>query len=171
MKKLSFLLLSFLILSCSGLRHYKKVATDPQRSDKERALLAPVCSVEFPVKSSIDSVTVTEIQFITDTLRETKIQEIIREYQKDCPPAQTIYQRVKASVKPDTIKTTVYKTITQVKADSAAIFSISYKLTTVSAEREELQKDYDRKKKYVWWFWILLIVAIASHVLRSYLRI
>jgi len=106
------LILAFTLTSCSGLRHYKKVAKDTPRSEAKRNILAPVCAIEFPVKNSIDSIVVTEYK--VDTSNENRLKQIIRQLSKqleqrpECPQidADSLYYEFKKSIKPDTIKIT-----------------------------------------------------------------
>jgi len=106
------LILAFTLTSCSGLRHYKKVAKDTPRSEAKRNILAPVCAIEFPVKNSIDSIVVTEYK--VDTSNENRLKQIIRQLAKqleqrpECPQidADSLYYEFKKSIKPDTIKIT-----------------------------------------------------------------
>jgi len=102
----------FMAISCSPLRHYKKVAKDTPRSEAKRNLLAPICALEFPVKNSIDSIVVTEYK--VDTSNENRLKQIIRQLAKqleqrpECPQidADSLYYEFKKSIKPDTIKIT-----------------------------------------------------------------
>ena len=106
------LILAFTLTSCSGLRHYKKVAKDTPRSEAKRNILAPVCAIEFPVKNKVDSIVVTEYK--ADTANELKLKLIIKQLAKqleqrpECPQidADSLYYEFKKSIKPDTIKIT-----------------------------------------------------------------
>lgn len=48
--------LSVALFGCSPLRHYEAVAKDSPRSEAKRAILAPVCAVEFPIRDSAGKV-------------------------------------------------------------------------------------------------------------------
>ena len=106
------LILAFTLTSCSGLRHYKKVAKDTPRSEAKRNILAPICALEFPVKNKVDSIVVTEYK--VDTSNENRLKQIIRQLSKqleqrpECPQidADSLYYEFKKSIKPDTIKIT-----------------------------------------------------------------
>lgn len=110
----AILLLLFVIAlaSCGSLRHYKKVAKDAPRNEAKRNLLAPICALEFPVKNKVDSIVVTEYK--ADTANELKLKLIIKQLAKqleqrpECPQidADSLYDAVKNSIKPDTLKIT-----------------------------------------------------------------
>ena len=110
----AILLLLFVITlaSCGSLRHYKKVAKDAPRNEAKRNLLAPICALEFPVKNKVDSIVVTEYK--ADTANELKLKLIIKQLAKqleqrpECPQidADSLYDAVKNSIKPDTLKIT-----------------------------------------------------------------
>lgn len=138
------LILAFTLTSCSGLRHYKKVAKDTPRSEAKRNILAPVCAIEFPVKNSIDSIVVTEYK--VDTSNENRLKQIIRQLSKqleqrpECPQidADSMYYAIASSIKPDTVKITTK--IKETKFDSAA-----FKVLQMQTDKhlQDAQLKYD----------------------------
>jgi len=138
------LILAFTLASCSSLRHYKKVAKDAPRTEAKRNILAPICAFEFPVKNKVDSIVVTEYK--ADTANELKLKQIIRQLSKqleqrpECPQidADSLYDAVKNSIKPGTLKITTK--IKETKFDSAA-----FKVLQMQTDKhlQDAQLKYD----------------------------
>lgn len=186
----AILLLLFVITlaSCGSLRHYKKVAKDAPRNEAKRNLLAPICALEFPVKNKVDSIVVTEYK--ADTANELKLKLIIKQLAKqleqrpECPQidADSLYDAVKNSIKPDTLKIT-----TKVKErifDSAAFKVLQLQtdkymqvaqsrfetseneLAQVKKERDQLKAGTKNNIQLIKWFlknnwyWLLIIAGL-----------
>jgi hypothetical protein len=82
---MKYLFLFVILIGCNPLRHYQKVATDPNVTAEKKAIIAPFMSVHFPpeikyVKGEniTTSDTVMNYYFYRDTLtnRDTVVKEI-----------------------------------------------------------------------------------------------
>jgi len=179
----------FMAISCSPLRHYNKVAKDATpRSEAKRNILAPVCSAEFPNKQSVDST--IEYIYLPDTTENNNlkiiIKQLLRQLQQrpECPQidADSLYDAVKNSIKPDTLKIT-----TKVKErifDSAAFKVLQLQtdkymqvaqsrfetseneLAQVKKERDQLKAGTKNNIQLIKWFlknnwyWLLIIAGL-----------
>jgi hypothetical protein len=186
------ILLLTIFFSCSPLRNYKKVANDIPRSEAKRAILAPICANEFPVKEKID--TVVEYSTITDSTKIIQLKRIIKEMQRElekrpeCPQidVDSLYEVILSTIPKDTIVKS--KIITRIVEDSSKlkiaetkyneILQDFYKLdaTYIATDKQlkELQENVDSnlfllKKLFAknWW-WILAILAVIG--LYFYIR-
>ena len=179
----------FMAISCSPLRHYNKVAKDATpRSEAKRNILAPVCVAEFPNKQSVDST--IEYIYLPDTTENNNlkiiIKQLLRQLQQrpECPQidADSLYDAVKNSIKPDTLKIT-----TKVKErifDSAAFKVLQLQtdkymqvaqsrfetseneLAQVKKERDQLKAGTKNDIQLIKWFlknnwyWLLIIAGL-----------
>ena len=179
----------FMAISCSPLRHYNKVAKDATpRSEAKRNILAPVCVAEFPNKQSVDST--IEYIYLPDTTENNNlkiiIKQLLRQLQQrpECPQidADSLYDAVKNSIKPDTLKIT-----TKVKErifDSAAFKVLQLQtdkymqvaqsrfetseneLAQVKKERDQLKAGTKNNIQLIKWFlknnwyWLLIIAGL-----------
>lgn len=186
------MLLLTIFFSCSPLRHYKKVSKDIPRSEAKRAILAPICANEFPVKATTD--TVVEYSTIADSTKIIQLKRIIKEMQREleqrpeCPQidADSLYQVILSTIPKDTIVKS--KIITRIVEDSSKLkiaetkynelLQDFYKLdaTYIATDKQlkELQDNVDSnsfllKKLFAknWW-WILAILAVIG--LYFYIR-
>jgi hypothetical protein len=186
------MLLLTIFFSCSPLRHYKKVANDIPRSEAKRAILAPICANEFPVKEITD--TVVEYSTIADSTKIIQLKRIIKEMQREleqrpeCPQidADSLYQVILSTIPKDTIVKS--KIITRIVEDSSKLkiaetkynelLQDFYKLdaTYIATDKQlkELQDNVDSnsfllKKLFAknWW-WILAILVVIG--LYFYIR-
>ena len=180
------MLLLTIFFSCSPLRHYKKVSKDIPRSEAKRAILAPICANEFPVKEITD--TVVEYSTITDSTKIIQLKRIIKEMQREleqrpeCPQidADSLYQVILSTIPKDTIVKS--KIITRIVEDSSKlkiaetkyneILQDFYKLdaTYIATDKQlkQLQQDVNSNsfllKKLLKknWYWLLLLIAVIG---------
>ncbi len=149
-----------LLASCNPLKHYQKVATDTEVTEKKKAVIAPWVHLNFPVIP-------TFIKGRTDTIIE--VQELPGD-------TTTYYER-------DTLKTpvispqrvlikTVYRTDTLRVEGTALSDALRRQLAICSAE--VIQKDAEisalkEKPSWFWWFvgaCVALVLSIILHFKR-----
>lgn len=136
-----FLVCFLLLLSCSSVRHYRKVATDTEVTLEKKAIISPWVSVHFPaipeyikgdsvvvydttynlhlidsLVKSIDSIVATQVTIDVDSLK--------RAIELQCRP-KTVY---KTTVRIDTVKI----------RDEAMVFTLRRDLELAGAENVSL---------------------------------
>jgi len=190
------LILAFTLTSCSGLRHYKKVAKDATpRSEAKRNILAPVCVAEFPNKQSIDSS--IEYIYLPDTTENNQlkiiIKQLLRQLQQrpECPQIDedSLYDAIKSNIKTDTLR--IKEKVTIKTIDSAYIYQLtsafeknyntlqkSYydslsELRQVKKELQDMKENTHKNKWLVWqlikinWWWLLIVAGIIVTIYFS----
>lgn len=145
--KVKLLLLLF-VVSCSTVRHYKKVATDTDVTNKEKAIIAPWVMANFPNRELFvpgkndtietwvsDDESIFQLGEIIDSLLMLPKDSIVKVIKDSCRTKTVIIRRV------DTFKVSngaeVYNLQQQVAGKESEIKKLE--LT-----KSELEKDYNK---------------------------
>lgn len=136
-----FLFCFLLLLSCSSLKHYRKVATDTEVTPEKKAIISPWVSVHFPTVPQYikgDSVIVVDTAYnlhvidsllgVVDSIAANQIvvdlDSLKRVIESQCRP-KTVY---KTTVRIDTLK----------MRDEALVFSLTRDLEVANAHNVAL---------------------------------
>lgn len=147
------ILIGLLAISCSPLRHYKKVAKDQPRDKAKRELLAPVCAIEFPVIASKTETKIDTIYAPVDTgaisTLKITVRQLLRQLQQrpECPQINedSLIDAVKSTIKPQ-VKT-VHHYTTETVLDSAAMVVAQTKYSNLLNQYEDSLKAFDNLRK------------------------
>lgn len=181
MTKLSFLLSLLLLLSCSSVRHYRKVATDTEVTPEKKAIIAPWVSAHFPIdivylqgeeivvvdstfnQALIDSLIVS-IDSLTSAFSKINVDSLKEAIRKECVP-KTVY---KTRVRVDTVKV----------PDKALIFTLQRDLETCNGVNASLQEKLNQAQakidahgKKTTNYIIYLVIGLAVIGLQTFLLV
>jgi hypothetical protein len=162
--------------SCNPLRHYQKVATDTEVTQKKKAVIAPWVSINFPVTETFikgkDSIVVDSSynKEIVDSL-EAQL-DLLLSSKTDSINVDSIKKVIIAACKPVTITKTVTRVDTVVKKDNAAMYSLQQQITKLEANevlqetkyndaKEQLKKAQKDKRQYIMYIIILSVALFA----------
>ena len=165
MKKLFVLLL--MLAACNPLRHYEKVATDPNVTTEKKAVIAPWVLVHFPnevqyIKGK-DSI-ITKVDSSANLDLVDSLLNILAT--KTDINVDSLKQAIKDALKPVVITHTIYHTDTAVKhLDEAERFILQDQINKKDAQhtvdvtnlKDKDQKIADFGRKRMW-----LIIAIIG---------
>ena len=154
-----------LITSCTNVA-YKRVATDVDRSDKNKSILRTTCESVFPPipaqfiegKTIIKTDTVIQVDtlIITDSVTSEKIAYI------------TKYQNIVTErLKTDTvIKYNTY----QIDGLNSIIEAQKLDINTLEVRAEYLEQTNRKNKVVKWSGWFVVIASIGLFLLKIYLQ-
>lgn len=162
------LLLFSLFVVCIGCTNnaYKRVATDVDRTDKNKAILRTTCESVFPPVPAqfIEGKTIikTDTLIVTDTL--IRIDVINGETIKYITKYQNI---VIERLKTDTV--VKYNTY-QIDALNSIIEAQKLEINTLQVRAEYLEQTNRKNKVVKWSGWFVVIASIGLYLLKIYLQ-
>jgi hypothetical protein len=138
------LIFILLLVSCSGVKHYRKVATDTKVTVEKKAIIAPFVSTYFPVRERVKSDTVIKVDTVYDESTSKFFSDIIDSLVKS--PAKKDYALIKkyeelkkaCAYRPET---TIYIRDTIYAIDEAERFAMDQYVKSVEQENAILKKD------------------------------
>jgi len=175
---MSRIIILFLILvSCSTVRHYKKVATDTRVTTEKKAIIAPFVSTYFPVRERVKSDTVK----VTDTLYDEGtahmlsdiIDSLLAKPQKKDTALIRKFQELKKKCA-SLVSTTITIRDTIYTVDEAERFTLTQYVKATEAENSVLKKEKEladkrladmRKQKS----WLIVSLVLAGLIIAALL--
>jgi hypothetical protein len=169
MRTLTLLLLAVLIAACNPLKHYQKVATDPDVTTKKKKILAPWIMANFPSEDRhvpgdtlvrIDTL-MSEDTIYWETVDTLRIQE----------PVRTVTKYVTKTI---TIRDTVYRADPKTKAQLFYVTEELNKANATIASKDQQIEDLkieigltESQVKKLWWWLIGICLASGAFVVLS----
>jgi hypothetical protein len=157
-----------LFSSCGIHRHYVKVATDPQRSDRDKTLLLQVCNSISPSKAP---------EYIKgkDSLRVDTFTDKIIEYRHDTAFITTTNTVYKDHWRVDTVKTENTYLVAlqqdQLRDKDKTIDKLTNQAEADKKEKGRLEDKIGLLKFRSWMGWISLAGVLALYlVIKFYFR-